>query len=192
MAIGPAGTGKTYVSVAEVVRLYEESDYRQIILIRPNVSTGPTLGLFPGEANEKLMNWMTPLVSLLKEHFGANALRQMMNSGAVLLQPVETIRGASFENALIIVDEAQNLSRHELTSVITRIGQNSKMILTGDPDQSDVADSGLLWFKNLAERHRLDVGIAAFGVEDIVRSDFVGSFLKALYHDNRRKGVSPN
>jgi phosphate starvation-inducible PhoH-like protein len=178
---GPAGVGKTFVAVHALLSLYTaSSDYRKLVFIRPNVSTGPSLGAFPGTADEKLRNWLAPILTTVSEALDTKRVQTMISNGEILLQPVETIRGQSFEASLILVDEAQNLTKNEIIAVVTRLGEGSKLVISGDPDQVDRKDSGLDWLASFVTRHKLSSPVINFGIDDIVRSDFVGAFLRAM------------
>jgi phosphate starvation-inducible PhoH-like protein len=187
LALGPAGTGKTFLATAMAVRGLEEKWFDRLVLARPNISTGKTLGAFPGDANEKLYNWLLPLISNLQEFLTRADFDRLVQRKQLVLQPIETIRGQSFENSFVIIDEAQNLNRRELFAIVTRLGENSRMVLLGDPDQSDLSDSGLLWLTDLIVRYDLPASILQFSIQDIVRSDIVGAFVRALAEENQRK-----
>lgn len=181
LAVGPAGTGKTFVAANVLSELFDgNSLYDKIVVARPNVSTGRSLGFFPGDLLEKLENWLAPILSTLRSIYGKGRVTTMIRSGAIVLQPVETIRGQSFENALIFIDEAQNLTKDELIAIMTRLGRNSKMVLAGDPAQTDIRDHGYQWLADFLVKNRLDAAVVTFNADDIVRSDFVGSFIRAL------------
>jgi phosphate starvation-inducible protein PhoH and related proteins len=188
IAMGPAGTGKTFVAVNTAVDLFFNSNtkYDKIVVARPNIPTGVSLGSFPGDQNEKLESWLGPLLSNFRESVGKGNVETMIKNGQLVLQPIETIRGQSFERSLVLIDEAQNLCKEELIAVVTRLGEDSKMILSGDPDQSDRRDGGFVWLANFIEAYRLSAGIVRFSIDDIVRSDFVGAFVKALAQSNKK------
>lgn len=181
LATGPAGTGKTYVSAALAAELLKTKDYRTLVLARPNISTGRSLGAFPGDHKDKLRNWLGPLITNVKSALGGADFDNRVMRNQILFQPIETIRGQSYEQALVLVDEAQNLSVNEIKAVVTRLGEDSKMVLMGDPDQSDLPNSGLAWLTALVKKHQLaDVGIVEFTVDDIVRSGLVGALVRAF------------
>jgi phosphate starvation-inducible protein PhoH and related proteins len=185
---GPAGTGKTFVAVATIASLFSsDSSYKQIVVSRPNISTGKTLGSFPGTPEEKLESWLSPVLSNLREIYGKGHVEGLIRSGSLVLQPIETIRGQSYENSLVLIDEAQNLTKNELIAVMTRLGSNSKMILTGDPDQTDCHDGGYEWLTEFVREYNLPAEVIQFQIEDIVRSGFVGAFVKALAISNKKK-----
>lgn len=184
ITIGPAGTGKTYCSAMKCAQLYLKGGYDQIILTRPNVPTGRSLGHFPGSVEEKMTPWLRPVLSVLEKGLGKGRFEYMLAHEQIQIQPIETIRGQSFENSLIICDESQNLLITEIKAMTTRIGENSKMILLGDPAQADlVKEDSLNTFADLCFKYNINVPVIRFGIKDIVRSDLVADlcrmFLKA-------------
>jgi phosphate starvation-inducible PhoH-like protein len=180
VTIGPAGVGKTWCAVNAAVNLLVQGKAKTIILTRANIPTGPTLGSFPGDIGDKLGPWLAPMVNVIKQRLGVGDYDTKKHSGQIQFQPLETIRGASYENAVILVDEAQNLSYEEVKAVTTRIGENSKMVLMGDPMQRDTRDSGLVEFKKIINKYDLEIPIVEFTVDDIVRSDIVAVLVKAF------------
>jgi phosphate starvation-inducible PhoH-like protein len=180
VTIGPAGVGKTWCAVNAAVNLLVQGKAKSIILTRANIPTGPTLGSFPGDIGDKLGPWLAPMVNVIKQRLGSGDYDAKKHSGQIQFQPLETIRGASYENAIILVDEAQNLSYEEVKAVTTRIGENSKMVLMGDPMQRDTRDSGLVEFKKIINKYDLEIPIVEFTVDDIVRSDIVAVLVKAF------------
>jgi phosphate starvation-inducible PhoH-like protein len=183
VVIGPAGTGKTFCTGMKVAQLFSTGKYARIVLTRANVPTGKSLGFFPGTVAEKMEPWLAPITNVLKDGLGKGQYEYLERKGKIIVQPIETIRGNSYEDALVIVDEAQNLSMEEIKAITTRIGENSKMILTGDPAQSDVKNgTDLKRFCDLCNSSRIDVGYIEFGIDDIVRSDIVGQLVKMFYN----------
>lgn len=141
------------------------------------------LGFFPGTVAEKMEPWLAPITNVLKDGLGKGQYEYLERKGKIIVQPIETIRGNSYEDALVIVDEAQNLSMEEIKAITTRIGENSKMILTGDPAQSDVKNgTDLKRFCDLCNSNSIDVGYLEFGIDDIVRSDIVGQLVRMFYN----------
>ena len=184
VAIGTAGTGKTYCSASKVAQLFLKGGYDKIVLTRPNVSTGRSVGFFPGTAEEKLSVWLQPLLTVLKEAFGDGRYQYFMEKKIIQIQPLETVRGQSFNDALILIDECQNLEWGEIEAVTTRIGENSKMILMGDPRQSDVKNGmAIEKFIKMADRYKINVPVIRFGLDDVVRSDIVAQLVKAFYYE---------
>ena len=179
IALGPAGTGKTYCSAAKVAQLYQGGLYDKIILARSIIPTGKSMGYLPGDVKEKLRPWLLPMLSVLEKAFGKNKYEAMYAKGDIDLQPLETIRGRSYENSLIMVDECQNLDFEEIKAITTRLGEGSKMILMGDTFQSDIkGSSSILKFSNMCNRHDLEIPVVQFDADDIVRSDIVGKLVR--------------
>ena len=184
VALGPAGTGKTYVSVGKAAQLFNSGGFEQIILARSIIPTGKSMGYLPGDVTEKLVPWVLPMLSVLEKSFGKTKFEFMLAKGVIEIQPLETIRGRSFENSIILVDEAQNLDMEELKAITTRLGEGSKLILMGDALQSDIQGrSPLLRFADMCERYKIDIPVVSFGVEDIVRSDIVADLVKMFVSD---------
>ena len=177
--MGPAGTGKSYCSASKIAQLYLTGKYDSIILSRSNTPTGRSLGAFPGTIEEKLSPWLLPITSVLEKQFNKTKYEYLVNKRIIQMQPLETIRGRSFENSLVMVDEAQNLTFEEIKAVTTRLGENSKMILSGDASQSDVSNgNGIIKFSKLCDKHGIDIPIIKFTSDDIVRSDIVGELVR--------------
>lgn len=179
VAIGPAGTGKTYCTGMKISQLYLKGDHNRIVLSRANVPTGRTLGFFPGSVQQKMRPWLMPMTDVLKQGLGKGRFEFMEQKNEIEVQPIETIRGRSYDNSLIMVDEAQNLSIEEIKAITTRLGENSKLILSGDPAQSDVErGNNLLYFANMCQKYEIDIPVVRFTVNDIVRSDIVARLVK--------------
>lgn len=184
VTIGCAGTGKTYCSSSMVASLFLTGKYDKIILSRANVATGKSLGHFPGTIQEKMAPWLLPITSVLQQCFGEPYYKYLLAKEVIEIQPLETIRGRSYEDSLVIVDEAQNLTMDEIKAITTRLGENSKMVLCGDPDQNDLGkDSALKKFAQICKKHDIDIPIIEFGVDDIVRSDIVARIVRMLMQE---------
>ena len=178
VAIGPAGTGKTYISAMTLAQLFCTGKYNKIVLTRANVPTGRSLGFFPGDIKEKLTPWLNPMLNVFKKAFGEK-YDYLLARDIIELQPLETVRGMSYEDCLIMVDEAQNLNFDEIKALTTRLGEGSKLVLSGDQSQSDVENGkSLMKFVSLCEKHNIEIPIVEFSVEDIVRSDIVAQLVK--------------
>ena len=185
VALGPAGTGKTFCSASKVAQMFLKGGYDHIILSRANVPTGRSLGAFPGTVEEKLAPWLLPITSVLEKRFGKTKYDYLVSKKAIQMQPLETIRGRSFENSLVIIDEAQNLTFDEIKAITTRLGENSKMILSGDASQSDVSNgNGITKFTKLCEKNNIEIPVIQFTVNDVVRSDIVGALVKMFVKEN--------
>lgn len=181
VTLGAAGVGKTYCAASKVAQLYLTGKYDSIILTRSNVPTGRSLGFFPGDIKEKLTPWLMPMITVLEKQLGKTKYEYLTAKDILQLQPLETIRGRSFENSLVLVDECQNLTIEELKAISTRLGENSKMVLMGDSSQSDInSGKDILKFVSICRKHNIEIPIVEFTVDDIVRSDIVGQLVKAF------------
>ena len=184
VVVGPAGTGKTFCTGMKAAQLFLKGGFENIVLSRPNIATGKSLGYFPGSVEEKMEPWLSPILSVLKDGFGTGRFAYLREKGKIQIQPIETIRGQSFSDSIIIVDEAQNLTIEELKAVTTRVGENSKLILMGDPAQSDLRKSDdLNRFADLCFTYNIDMPIVRFGLKDIVRSDVVAMLCKMFHQE---------
>lgn len=183
IVLGPAGTGKTYVATTFAAQLYESKQINKIILTRPNVAAGRSIGFFPGTLEEKMAPWMAPVLDVLNKQLGKAVVETGMKNGNIEITPFETMRGRSFENAFVLLDEAQNTTVQEMQMFLTRVGEGSRVILNGDIMQSDLKEtSGLKKVIHMAKRHNLPVPVVEFGVDDIVRSElcklWIETFIK--------------
>ena len=145
LALGPAGTGKTYLAISAAVDAFEAGRTGRIVLTRPAVEAGERLGFLPGDLQEKLAPYLRPLYDALAERIGGKRLRQLMSEGAIEIAPVAYMRGRTLNNAFVVIDEAQNCTYGQIKMLLTRLGWHSTMVVTGDPDQSDLLEglSGL-------------------------------------------------
>ena len=179
-AVGPAGTGKTWLPSAYAGDLLKDNKISKLIISRPNVPAGKSLGFFPGELGEKMAPWVSPITCTLKERLGASHFDLCVKRGKIEVVPFETMRGRSFENSFILVDEAQNLTEEEMFMLLTRIGEGSKLIVSGDVDQADIkCKLGLSKAIHLISKKDLPVGVVYFTADDIVRSDACMRWVKA-------------
>jgi len=183
VAIGPAGVGKTYLAVNEAINGLSKDSRRKIILSRSNMPTGKSLGSFPGDIHDKLSPWLAPMTSEIQRRMGTNNYNNQLRLGNIQMQPLETIRGCSFDNSDILFDEAQNLTFEEVKAISTRVGEGSRLVFMGDPFQADIREPGLLKFCRIMEEHGVDIPIITFKTEDIVRSDIVRDIVVALMKD---------
>jgi phosphate starvation-inducible PhoH-like protein len=184
ITIGSAGTGKTYCSTSTIANLFLSGKYEKIILSRSNIGTGKSLGAFPGTVQEKMAPWLLPITTVLEQSFGKGYYTYLKSKDIIEVQPLETIRGRSYENSLVIVDECQNLTFEEIKAITTRLGENSKMVLCGDPAQSDTNNGkDILKFVHLCHKYGIELPIIEFGVDDIVRSDIVAKIVKMLANE---------
>ena len=182
--IGCAGTGKTYIAGMMAAQALLRGDVSTVVLTRPNVPTGKTLGSFPGSVEEKLAPWLAPITNVLKRAIGPKDFECRFGK-SILVQPLETIRGQSFENAFVIVDEAQNLSIDEIKALTTRVGEETTMAFVGDETQSDVKHgTDLTRFLKMCERSNIDVPVIRFGMDDIVRSELCAAMVRMFYRND--------
>ena len=181
LCCGPAGSGKTLLAVYYASIALIRGDYNKIILTRPAIEVGKSLGYLPGSSDQKLYNYLIPLIENFKKFLGKDAFTFLKAQGKIEIVPVQFRRGRNFDNSLIIMDEAENANYEELKLVLTRIGERSKMILSGDFKQSDIDldDNDFEFvFKKLSN---LDgVGCIELTNEDIVRNPIISKILIAL------------
>ncbi|MGH6981190.1 MAG: PhoH family protein [Stellaceae bacterium] len=181
MALGPAGSGKTYLAIAAAVEALTAGRVGRIVLTRPAVEAGENLGFLPGEMEDKLAPYLRPLYDALNERIGGKRVKQLMTEGAIEIAPVAFMRGRTLNNAFIVIDEAQNCTYGQIKMLLTRLGWHSTMVVTGDPDQSDLLD-GLSGLAETARRLVPVPGVAVIRLtdHDIVRHPLVGEMLTVL------------
>lgn len=183
LATGYAGTSKTWMPTAIACDWLRLGKIDRLIFTRPNISNSKSLGFFTGSSVEKLSQWLMPVIDILKERLGANNLDLLIKKGDIIFLPLEVVKGYSANNCVFICDEAEDLSIEEAKKLVTRLGQNAKMILAGDISQSELKDaSGLRFLINLAAKHEnLSLGTVDFNeVSDIVRSEAVKNWIIAF------------
>jgi len=186
LATGYAGTSKTWMPTAIACDWLRLGKINRLIFTRPNISNSKSLGFFTGSSIEKLSQWLMPVIDILKERLGANNLDLLIKNGDIVFLPLEVVKGYSANNCVFICDEAEDLSIDEAKKLVTRLGQNAKMILAGDISQSELKDaSGLRYLINLASKHEnLSLGTVDFNeVSDIVRSEAVKNWIIAFEED---------
>jgi phosphate starvation-inducible protein PhoH and related proteins len=181
IALGPAGTGKTYLAVSAAVAAFEAGEVGRIVLTRPAVEAGERLGYLPGDIGEKLAPYLRPLNDALNERLGGRRVKQLMTEGTIEIAPIAYMRGRTLNNAFIVIDEAQNCTYGQIKMMLTRLGWHSTMVVTGDPDQSDLLD-GLSGLAEIARRLDPIAGIAVVQLAeaDIVRHSLVAEMLMVL------------
>lgn len=193
IVLGPAGTGKTYVAATYAASLYLNKHISKIILTRPNVAAGKSIGFFPGTMEEKMTPWMGPVLSTMIKHLGAAVVETGFKNGNIVIAPFETMRGASFEDAFVLLDEAQNTTVAEMKMFLTRIGEGSKVVMNGDVMQSDLREtSGLATAIRMARKFKLPVPVIEFGIDDIVRSDLCRLWIEAFIKDEKKDEKAPD
>ena len=181
IAEGPAGTGKTYTSIAMAVRSLKEREVKKIILTRPAVEAGERLGFLPGDMKDKLDPYLQPLYDALRDMLPAKKLESWLEEGTVQIAPLAFMRGRTLENAFVILDEAQNATISQLKMFLTRMGANSKFIITGDSTQIDLPrknDSGLIQAMRILTNIE-GISIIKFDERDMVRHKLVKRIVKA-------------
>lgn len=181
-ALGPAGTGKTYVAIALAVRALKNREIRRIVLTRPAVEAGERLGFLPGDLKEKLDPYLLPLYDALKDIIPAKRLQEFIDEGTIEIAPLAYMRGRTLDRACVILDEAQNTSLGQLKMFLTRMGNDAKFIVTGDATQIDLpvkSSSGLMKGIGIVEKIN-GVSVIRFDHRDIVRHPLVTKIVKAF------------
>ena len=181
LALGPAGTGKTYLAIAAAVEAFEAGKVGRIVLSRPAVEAGESLGFLPGDLAEKLAPYLRPLYDALSDRLGGKRLRALLADGSIEIAPVAYMRGRTINNSFVVIDEAQNCTYNQLKMLLTRLGWHSTMVMTGDPDQNDLLP-GLSGLADIARRLDAlsDVAVIRLDERDIVRHPLVASMLTVL------------
>jgi phosphate starvation-inducible PhoH-like protein len=188
-ALGPAGTGKTFLAVAHGAGLLVQGEVDRLVITRPAVEAGERLGFLPGDLLEKVDPYMAPVFEALTEILGAEQLRRRRERGEIEVAPIAFMRGRTLAHAYVIVDEAQNTSRLQMKMVLTRMGDGARMAVTGDPSQVDLVnpgDSGLVHAVSILE-HVKGVAVMRFEASDVVRHPLVERIVKAYDEDAKRR-----
>jgi len=182
LALGPAGTGKTYIAICKAVEALRAGKIGRIVLCRPAVDAGENIGFLPGDMEEKLAPYLRPLYDALQDRMSAKQVKAMIAEGQIEIASVGFMRGRTLNNAFIVVDEAQNCTYVQLKMILTRLGWNSKMVVTGDPAQSDLLPelSGLAPVADRIESMGGDVGVVRLQQGDVVRHPLVAKMLDVL------------
>jgi phosphate starvation-inducible protein PhoH and related proteins len=181
VALGPAGTGKTYLAIAKAVEALESGRVGRIVLSRPAVEAGESIGFLPGDAEDKLAPYLRPLYDALSDRLSMKRVRALMAEGAIEIAPVGFMRGRTLNNAFVVIDEAQNCTYVQLKMLLTRLGWHSTMVVTGDPNQSDLLPelSGLAPVSERLEQLP-SIAVVRLGERDIVRHPLVADMLGVL------------
>jgi phosphate starvation-inducible protein PhoH and related proteins len=183
--LGPAGTGKTWIAATFAADLYRQRKIDRIILTRPTVPCGRSLGYFPGSLEDKFSPWTAPIIEAIKERIGAAAFEIALKNGDIEMVPFEVMRGRSWRNAFILLDEAQNTTPAEIKLFLTRIGEDCKVVVNGDVTQTDLREtSGLRTVIHLVKAKMLPVPIIEFSLDDIVRSGICEMWVRAFDEAN--------
>jgi len=183
-AIGPAGTGKTYTSVALAVRALKQKQVKRIILTRPAVEAGENLGFLPGDMKEKLDPYMQPLYDALRDMIPAERLSNYLEKGTIQIAPLAFMRGRTLDNAFVILDEAQNTTHAQMKMFLTRMGPNAKFIITGDPGQIDLPRRVISGLKEvlLILKETKGIGMLYLDDRDVIRHHLVKKVIDAYKH----------
>jgi phosphate starvation-inducible PhoH-like protein len=181
LALGPAGTGKTYLAIAKAVEALEAGRVGRIVLSRPAVEAGESIGFLPGEMEDKLAPYLRPLYDALSDRLSMKRVRALIQEGAIEIAPVGFMRGRTLNNAFVVIDEAQNCTYVQLKMLLTRLGWSSTMVVTGDPGQSDLLPE-LSGLGPVAERLEAvpNIAVVRLAERDIVRHPLVADMLGVL------------
>jgi phosphate starvation-inducible PhoH-like protein len=190
---GPAGTGKTWLAVAHAVQLFERKDVDRIVLSRPAVEAGERLGFLPGDMREKVDPYLRPIYDALYDLMDARIVERALQSGEIEIAPLAFMRGRTLANAAVILDEAQNTTAMQMKMLLTRLGENSRMVVTGDPSQVDLPSGQT---SGLADAVRLLEGIegiahVAFTSADVIRHELVARIVEAYDRASAKKRERP-
>ncbi|MGB9368847.1 MAG: PhoH family protein [Xanthobacteraceae bacterium] len=188
--VGPAGTGKTWLAVAHAVALFERKEVDRIVVSRPAVEAGERLGFLPGDMREKIDPYLRPVYDALFDLMDARIVERAMQSGEIEIAPLAFMRGRTLSNAVVILDEAQNTTSMQMKMFLTRLGENSRMIVNGDPSQTDLPSGQI---SGLAEAIRLladveGVGHVSFTKDDVVRHELVARIVEAYDNAAAKRG----
>jgi len=181
LALGPAGTGKTYIAVSQAVAALERGEVERILLSRPAIEAGETLGFLPGDLEEKMSPYLRPLYDALLDRLGAKRLKAALADGTVEIAPIAYMRGRTLNNSFVVLDEAQNCTYAQLKMLLTRLGWHATMVLTGDPQQTDLLD-GMSGLAQIARRLATLEGVSVIHLDetDIVRHPLVAAMIPVL------------
>jgi len=181
MALGPAGTGKTYLAIAKAVEALEAGKVGRIVLSRPAVEAGESLGFLPGDMEDKLAPYLRPLYDALSDRLSMKRVKALMAEGLIEIAPVGYMRGRTLNNAFVVIDEAQNCTYVQLKMLLTRLGWHSTMVVTGDPHQSDLLP-GVSGLADICDRLEAvpDIAVVRLGERDIVRHPLVATMLGVI------------
>jgi phosphate starvation-inducible PhoH-like protein len=185
VVLGPAGTGKTWIAATHAADRFRARLIDKIILTRPNVPCGRSLGYFPGTLEDKFAPWAVPVAEAIKERIGKAAYEIALKSGDIEMVPFEVMRGRSWKNAFVLLDEAQNTTQAEIKTFLTRIGEDCTVVVNGDVNQCDLDEaSGLRAVIHLIKSQMLPVPVIEFTREDIVRSGICAMWVRAFDEAN--------
>ncbi|GJD35634.1 PhoH family protein [Methylobacterium aerolatum] len=185
IVLGPAGTGKTYIAGTRAADQLRQRRISKVVITRPNVPSGRSLGFFPGTLEEKIAPWVAPLTEAMKERMGAGAFEIALKAGDIEIVPFEVMRGRTFKDCLVILDEAQNTTTNEIKMFLTRIGDDCQVIINGDVSQTDLREtSGLRTVIHLIKSRMMPIPVVEFTRADIVRSGICAEWVAAFEETN--------
>ena len=190
MSLGPAGTGKTYLAVAAALSMLLEKKVERIILSRPAVEAGEKLGFLPGDMKEKIDPYLRPLYDSLHDMFDYDKIQRKIESGEIEIAPLAFMRGRTLKNCFAILDEAQNATQTQIKMFLTRIGENSKLVVNGDPSQIDLLNkshSGLVQSQNILKGIK-EIAVINFDHQDVMRHPLVTKIVEAYQKNSNDKG----
>ena len=190
MSLGPAGTGKTYLAVAAALSMLLEKKVERIILSRPAVEAGEKLGFLPGDIKDKIDPYLRPLYDSLHDMFDYDKIQRKIESGEIEIAPLAFMRGRTLKNCFAILDEAQNATQTQIKMFLTRIGENSKLVVNGDPSQIDLLNkshSGLVQSQNILKGIK-EISIINFDQNDVIRHPLVTKIVEAYKKNTNDKG----
>ncbi len=189
MSLGPAGTGKTYLAVAVALTMLLEKKVERIILSRPAVEAGERLGFLPGDMKEKIDPYLRPLYDSLHDLFNYDKIQKKIESGEIEIAPLAFMRGRTLKNSFAILDEAQNATKTQIKMFLTRIGENSKLVVNGDPSQIDLpnkSQSGLIESQKILKGIK-EISVINFDHNDVIRHPLVSKIVEAYQKNNNDK-----
>ena len=181
VTLGPAGSGKTYLAIAAAVEAFDKGKVDRIILSRPAVEAGEKIGYLPGDLQDKMAPYLRPLYDALNDRMGIKRLKQYIETGEIEIAPIGYMRGRTLNKAFVVIDEAQNCTYGQIKMIVSRLGFNSTMVITGDPDQSDLLE-GISGLREMARKLEAVEGIAVQRLKelDIVRHPLVAKMLEVI------------
>lgn len=188
--VGPAGTGKTYLAVCLAVAAFKSKQIEKIILTRPAVEAGEKLGFLPGDLQTKVDPYLRPLYDALQELFGLETYAKLIEKGAIEVAPLAYMRGRTLSSAFVILDEAQNATREQMKMFLTRLGEGSKMVVTGDMTQTDLPEGKTSGLRHATAvlRGVEDIAVCTLTEKDVVRHPLVSRIVRAYEKDEQKHG----
>jgi len=180
VVLGPAGTGKSFITAGMSADWYAKNSRNRIIITRPMVPVGEDFGYLPGTLEEKTMPWAMPVLDIIQQRVGAGKLECDLGK-TILIEPLQLMRGRTFDDAWIIADECQNLTVEQAKMLVTRVGVNAKLLINGDLKQKDIDESsGLQWIINNIHKHNLPIPVVEFDIDDCQRSGICKMWLEVM------------